>query len=164
MSSYLSSDIRLFDLLDLCSNSRADEIEQYEALIGPWDADVAANGFWMTPGPRFGLYDSEGYAVVIGGWMPVIEGVYQSWMVGREGGWDDHWRSITKACRKVMDFMFDVHGARRLQTSALESRERACEWYHRGLRMNYEGCSVGFGRGGENMVNYALAKEIRNGK
>ena len=36
----------MMDLLMLCSNARSDEIEQYEALIGPWNMDDAANGFY----------------------------------------------------------------------------------------------------------------------
>lgn len=149
------------DLLILCHNSRDDEIEQYEALVGPWNPDVAANEFWMNRGPKFMLALEEG-PLVAGGWMPVIDGVYQSWMVGHRKAWDTHWRSITKYTRKVMMGMFQQGVARRLQTSALEEREKARWWYEKGLKMKYEGTMYGFGFQGQNMVNYALLREDVN--
>jgi len=164
MSCFLTENVTLFDLLWLCSRAREDEIVQYEALVGPWNPDVAANEFWMNRGPKFAVIDEEG-PVVAGGWSPIIDGVYQSWMVGREGGWDKRWRSITKYSRRVMDAMLDKDGgiARRLQTSASESRSLACKWYEKGLRMKYEGRFENFGLNGEAMVNYALTKEQNNG-
>ncbi len=50
--------------------------------------------------------------------------------------------------------MFD-HGARRLQTTALADRAMACKWYERGLKMQREGVSRGYGPHGEDVVTYA---------
>lgn len=158
----MTSDVRLFDLLKLCYNSREDEVQQYEALIGPWSPDVAANEFWMNQGPKWLLYNEEG-PVVAGGYIPVISGVYQTWMVGTLEGWQQYWFSITRAVRKLQKIMLTEGYARRLQTSAIEERKMACHWYTKGLGLKYEGTMYQFGTNGENMVNYAILREDING-
>lgn len=158
----VTTDVRLMDLLYLCSRSRPDEVEQYEALVGPWNVDVAANEFWMNRGPKW-LMLGDKEPMFAGGWMPVIPGVYQSWMVGTVDGWETSWRSITKVVKRLMRVMLVNGQARRLQTSALEERKAARWWYEKGLGMKYEGTMYGFGLGGENMVNYGILKEDLNG-
>ena len=148
----------IYDILKLCSNARDDEIEQYEALIGPWNIDDATNGFYNRPGIKFALVNDDNIAICVGGWDHVIPGVWQSWMVGTNDYWDRYWRSITKYSLRTMDGLFR-DGARRLQTGALASRTRACEWYVRGLKMHPEGICEGFGLKGEDMATFAKLKE-----
>jgi hypothetical protein len=86
--------------------------------------------------------------------------VYQSWMIGTDASWDHHWRGITKSTRFVMDRLLlgvddEPAIARRLQTTALASRKKACEWYERGLKMQFEGTLRGFGIGREDVVVYS---------
>ncbi len=152
----------LMDLLRLCCDARQDEIDQYEALIGPWDYEQSALGFYTRSGIKFGLMNDEGDVVCAGGWEHVIPGVWQSWMVGTEDNWLKYWRSITKHSRLVMDALLD-DGARRLQTGALSSRTKACEWYVRGLKMKYEGTIENFGFNGENMDTFVRFQENHNG-
>jgi len=152
----------MMDLLRLCYDARQDEIEQYESLIGPWDYEEAAIAFHHRVGLKFGLMNNEGEVVCAGGWDPVIPGVYQSWMVGTDENWKRYWRSITKHSRIVMDALMK-DGARRLQTGALASRTRACDWYVRGLKMQYEGTCKNFGFKGEDMVTFVRLQETLDG-
>jgi len=150
----------MMDLLILCHGARPDEIEQYQALTGnAWTTDGVANENYNRPGVKFVLLDDD-RPIVAGGWDMVIEGVWQSWMVGTMENWETHWRSITKYTRTTMDLMFQ-NGARRLQTFATAERARACEWYVRGLKMEPEGVMRGFGANGEDMA--VFAKLVRNG-
>ena len=153
----------LIDLLSLCNDARQDEIEQYEALIGPWDPEVAAIAFFQRPGIKFGLVNDEGAVVCAGGWEEQIPGVWQSWMVGTDTYWKKYWRSITKASRLVMRGLLKDESVRRLQTSALANRSSACEWYARGLKMTYESTCKNFGFNGEDMDVYVRFKEPSHG-
>lgn len=139
----------------LCQDARPDEIEQYEALRGvEWDIDEIVVDLFRRDGMKFSLLDEAGNPVVVGGWEPVMPGVYQSWMVGTDASWDQHWRSITKQTRFVMDRLL-AGPARRLQTTALAKRTRACEWYERGLLMQREGILRNMAVTGEDVVIYS---------
>jgi len=153
----------LWHLVYLCENMRADEIEQYLALTGAekFDPAVAALGMgnMAAAGPAFSVVvkDDQGRQLPIsaGGYTEVIPGVWSSWMVGTQAGWDKHWRTITKATIWVIDFMFNDMGARRLQTNALASRNEACWWYEKSLKMLPEGVWARFGKNGEDVACFA---------
>lgn len=160
---------RLWHLLYLCENMRVDEIEQYMALSGAesFSPEVAAAGFYNTGGPMFSLIGKDGLPVVAGGYFQVVPGVWNSWMVGTKDGWANYWRSITKASRWMMDFMFQDMGARRLETSAITSRAEACWWFVKSLGMAEEGIRVGFGQKGEDVAIYGKlrpAEEVKDGR
>jgi len=156
-------DPTIMDLLALCYGAREDEIQQYEALIGTWDYEAAAIAFYQRPGIKFGLMNDEGIVVCAGGWEEQISGVWQSWMVGTSEFWKKYWRSITKHSRFIMDELLKNPDVRRLQTSALSSRKQACEWYMRGLKMQYESTARKFGFNGEDMDIFVRFKEPANG-
>lgn len=153
----------LWHLVYLCENMRSDEIQQYLALTGAetFDPGVAALGManMMATGPAFSVVvaDAEGrqLPVCAGGYTPVIPGVWSSWMVGTQVGWNRSWRTITKATVWAMEFMFNEMGARRLQTNALDSRDEACWWYQKSLRMIPEGVWAKFGKNGEDVACFA---------
>lgn len=140
-------------LMYLCRNARQDEIEQYEALMGPWDPSEAAAWMWDQGAIRIAGATPEGEPVAAGGWRTIIPGVYQSWMVGTQKGWDHHWPLIHRTTRWLMTQLEDQGGARRFQTSALVTRTKACEWYER-LGMKREGTMEGYGYGGEAIALY----------
>lgn len=148
----------ILDLLRLCLNARPDEIEQYEALIGEtWNAEAVAVDFFNRQGVKFVLLD-DNRPIGAGGYDLVIPGVWHSWMIGTPDNWEHHWRSITKYSRRVMEELFNG-GARRLQTCVLASRAKTCEWYTRGLKMQFEGSMRGFGMNGEDMAMFSRIKE-----
>lgn len=149
---------KAWHLIYLCERMRADEIEQYVALSGHdrYDPEAAMREFLNLPGHKFTVVEARsGLPAAAGGYHEVFPGVWQSWMVGTQQGWDTSWRSLTKATRWVMDYLFD-HGARRLQTNALASRTKAIEWYtHRhGLQMRPCGVWEGYGRNGEAVAHF----------
>lgn len=146
----------------LCERARPDEVDQYEKLIGePYDPDVAAAMF-LDAGPwRTAVLGKNGYPACAGGYRMVVPGVYQSWMVGTEIGWEEDWKEIHRATRWLMTALLDS-GARRLQTNALASRTEACAWYEK-LGMKLEGIATGFGTGGEDVAMYGLAR-INDGR
>lgn len=147
-------------LLYLCGVMRQDEIDQYVALTGAdrYDPEVAAKGFINTQGLKFTVLMRDNTPAAAGGYEEVMPGIWQSWMVGSQAGWDEQWRSITKATRWLMGGLFEM-GARRLQTNALASRTAAIEWYERGLGMVREGVWRKFGRNGEDVVAFACVRE-----
>lgn len=143
----------------ICSQMRADEITQMLAFTGEseYDHEVAARAFINKQGPKFTLVDNDRTPIIVGGYSPVIPGVWQSWMAGTDEGWKLHWRAITKSSRWLMDALFET-GARRLQTNALASRKEALQWYEKGLHLQYEGCWKEFGAGGEDVACYGLTR------
>lgn len=147
--------VTLLDLLKLACSARPDEIAQYEALVGKmWNVDEVANDHYSRGGVKFSLLDAAGEPVVCGGYDMVGPQVWQSWMIGSMEQWEKHWFAITRHTRHVMDDLL-ASGARRLQTSALASRAKACEWYTKGLRMEPEGIMRGYGVNGEDVATFA---------
>lgn len=147
----------LIDFLHLCSNAREDEVAEHEAIIGPWDPEVAATRFFNSEGLKFALYTDDAHPIIAGMWTPVIEGVWHGSMVGTQAGWDEHWRAITLEVNRLMRRILDT-GARRLSLTALASREKACEWYERGLKMQREGVVKSYGFDGQDAVRYARTR------
>jgi hypothetical protein len=145
----------MLDLLTLCSQARPDEIVQYEELTGEeWMIDAVANDFYNRMGVKFVLLDGD-RPIAAAGYYMLIDGVWESWMVGTMANWSTHWRSITKYSRKVMEIMFEQNNARRLQTCVMATRLKTCEWYVRGLKMHQECVLRKFGVTGEDMAIYA---------
>lgn len=139
----------------LCANMRADEIVQYEALTGyKFDPEVAAAHMIALPGLKFTVVGPDSIPAAAGGYHEIIPGVWQSWMVGTEEGWRTSWRSITKATLWLIEGLLE-QGARRLQTTALESRVQACEWYTRALGLKMEGVHRAFGANGEDVLAFS---------
>jgi hypothetical protein len=154
----------LYALIYLCENARPDEIVQHQAIVGRvWNPDDVANDHYNRRGVKFMLVGDDHVPIVAGGWDPVIEGVWHGWLVGTMVGWEKHWISITKECRRIMDSMLDK-GARRLQFSAITSRQQACKWYADGLKMQPEGVQRNYGFNGEDIVMYARVKERDHGR
>jgi hypothetical protein len=150
---------KLWQIEYLCESARNDEIEQYEALTGvEWDADRMAVDLFGRDGVRAVLLASSGEPIVAGGWQPVRPGCYESWMIGTYANWDAHWRAITRYSRRMMDVVLGAPENRRLQTQALASRVKACEWYVRGLGMHHEFTMPQAGAGGEDVAMFARLK------
>lgn len=148
----------MLDLLRICDQARPDEIAQYVALTGmEWSTDQVASDMFNKSGAKFVFLDDD-TPFCVGGWETVIDGVYQSWMVGTMHYWEKYWRSITKLSRQTMEFMFS-QGARRLQVCVDTKRTKTCEWYVRGLKLELEGVLYSFGINGEDMAMYVKFRE-----
>lgn len=161
----------LRDLIVLCAQMRPDEIEQYLAFheVDGWDFEEAAHRFYGLPGVKFSLLGPEGEPIVAGGYFRLHGNVWRSWMCGTMETWGAHWRSITEATRFVMECLLE-DGATRLETLVLESREKTCHWYEKGLKLEREGVLRGYGMRGENAVAYSrlatrtIPEEVRCGQ
>lgn len=149
----------LADVLRMAVGARADERAQWTAVTGDeWDADRIAVDHFTRAGIKYALVDeSTNEAIVVGGYSMIGPQVWQSWMIGTPENWEAHWFAITKHTRRVMDGLLKS-GARRLQTTALASRERAIHWYTKGLGMQQEGVMRGFGVNGEDVAIFARLK------
>lgn len=152
------------DFVWLCERMRADERDQHQALNGApvedYDPQIAARGMMVSQGPQFVLRGPGGFPIVVGGFQPAAVGVVQTWMIGTDEGWAQHWRAITKATRRCMSALFktspDIH---RIQTMALAERTAAHDWYVRGLGMTREGVSRCFTADGRDVVHFGLLRE-----
>jgi len=153
----------LVDFLTICKFARPEEIEQYEALTGlEWDVESVVNHLFNKPGLKFAIVEGN-VAITVGGWEPIISGVWQSWSVGTAKYWEKYWRSITKFSRRSADYVFAAEGTRRLQIAILASRTKPCEWCVRGMKFTYESTLRGFGVGGEDVAMYVRLKEQSDG-
>lgn len=146
------------DALAACGNCREDDRDQYERLTGmSYLPEIVAADIMQKNGAKWAA-EYNGTLFVIGGYEPLVNAVWQSWMVSTTEDWARNWRAITKVSRRAMDAMFDV-GARRLQTIVLASRAKTCEWYVKGLKMSLDGLLPGFGANGETAAIYSRVRE-----
>lgn len=146
----------LRDLIILCAQMRADEIEQWLALVDPepFDFERAAHWCYGLPGVKFSLFGADSQLLVAGGYFPMGNGIMRSWMVGTQASWDQYWRTITEATNFFMECLLE-DGYRRLETYALSSRELTGKWYTKGCKMQAEGVLRAYGNGGENVTVYS---------
>lgn len=153
----------VFDVGWLSQRMRADEIAQWCALTGmpEYNADLAARSVIATMGPLcFALLDEESLPVVVGGFVEDRPGVFQTWMLGTEAGWEKHWRAITRHSRRAIDHLLDSGRAHRVQTHALHSRTAALEWYERGLKMTREGTLRCYFANAQDAVVFSKVREV----
>lgn len=151
---------KLLDLVHVCRNMRPDEIEQTLAFgyADAYDPDSVASRLFNSPGPKVTLEGGDGLPAVCGGVMEVGPGVVSGWMVGTQEGWCQNWRAITKGTRRFHDALL-ASGVRRIELVALQSRQEACRWYEKGLKMQAEGVRRMYGKNGEDAVAYARVSQ-----
>jgi len=109
----------------------------------PWDVDEVAINLFNRGGMKWVLLEGD-TPVCAAGVSHVVNGVWESWMVGTMSNWDKYWRSITKYTRRIINEILKVE-ATRVQIYVLATRSKTCEWYIRGLKMKFEGRMHGFG-------------------
>lgn len=148
----------------VCASMRENEVRQLMAFSdgSEFDHEVAARVVINKPGVRFTVVDSSDSPLVVGGYMEVASGVWQSWMIGTDEAWRFHWRQITKASLWLKEKMFEG-GARRLQDSCLVEREDACKWIQ-AIGFRLEGVWKEFGINGEDVAFYAVTRSQHYGQ
>lgn len=131
----------LLDLLAVTTAARADERAEYEAMRGrPWDAQRIAADFYSRPDVvSVCLYDAADEPQAVAGFYLHEHGVWRAWMFGTDAGWATHWRSFTKAIRRVMGELLDSGQARVVELLTTTDREAAMRWYVDGLGLQREG-------------------------
>lgn len=149
----------LIDLIHVCRHMRPDEIEQSLAFgySDAYDADAEAVSLYRQGGPKLTVVGRDGMPAAVGGAMEVGPGVYHAWAAGTIEGWEAEWASITKATRRLFDSLLEG-SAHRIQVVALASREKACHWYTKGLKMQPEGVRRAYGRNGEDAIEFSRVR------
>lgn len=147
---------RFEDLLRVCGNLRAEEIEQNIALsdVDVLDPVELAIQHWQLSGIKVTIMKDD-QPLVCAGWIETSKGVWTSWMCGTQYAWDNHGVSITRISRRVMAMLIDS-GAKRLEGSCLEKRVKVCHWFQKGLKMQLEGVRRAAGKNGENLAEFAM--------
>lgn len=149
----------MMDFLKVCCRPQKDEVEQYKAMTGrEWDVDAAAVELYDRGGEKFVLLDDDDEPIAVGGFENTVGGVWETWMLCVDGVWEQYGAELTQACNDTIQAMLD-DGARRIQTTALLSRERACKWYVKGLRMKLESVADKFGVNGEDVACFVRFRE-----
>lgn len=145
----------LLDYVYVAQRLPEDQRRQWEALSDgtPFDPERMAVSLAARIGPKWVLFLPDSTPLAIGGYDMLREGVWQDWLIGTEDAWANHWRAITKHCRRVMDYMLR-HEAHRLQTIALADRFMAFKWFG-ALGLQLEGTLRGYGHNGEDCVIYS---------
>lgn len=145
----------LVDFIFICQKLPEDERRQYEALSDgvPYDSERHAIQLAASLGPRWALVKGDGQPLAIGGFSYIRPLVWQDWLIGTPEAWRDHWRSISKHCRRMMDRMLETE-AHRIQCVSLADRTAAHHWY-RVLGYEREGTLRAYGANGEDAVMFA---------
>lgn len=148
------------DVAILAPYMRPDEQAQMVALHGwaGFDPDAAARSIIAGMGSDcWALIGADRLPIAVGGFLPVRIGVLECWAIGTLEGWDRHWRSITKHCKREIRAALST-SAHRVQTVALASREAAHAWYRDGLGLQEEGRHAGFFANGEDGISFAITR------
>lgn len=150
-------DVSVIGLAYLAENMREDEKDQFCALTGAdvYDADDCARALVELQGIRFALIGDDNMPIIAGGFYETRPMVWQGWLAGTQAGWDKHWRTITKTCRKVMDNLLLSDRCHRVEIVALSSRTKAGSWYMKGLGYKFEGVQRSLFADGRDGATYA---------
>jgi len=148
------------DILSLLAVLPADEVEQYEAFTGvEFEHQDAAARAWLSTELRWAAADEKG-PLVVGGYVRMRPGVFQSWYIPHPRVWEDKdiGRPITRATRKVIQGMLTSGTAHRLETVVLSSRTKAQTWYPM-IGLKYESTLPRYGAHGEDAAMYVALRE-----
>ena len=119
------------DLVILSHSMRPDEKAQWCAVTGAaeYDADAAARMLAGLTGISYCLVGADGTPQVAAGFEQVRPKVWQAWMAGTLDAWRDHWKLLTRECKRRGDELLASGAANRLQILAMPEREAAHRWY-----------------------------------
>lgn len=147
----------LMDYAIVCHQLPEDQRRQWVALGSgqPFDSEEMALQLASRSDPAWTGIGLDGKPIFVGGFSYIRPGVWQDWLITTPEAWTDHWRAVSKVCRRMVDAMLE--DAHRIQCVALADRTRAHEWY-RVLKYEFEGVLHGYGAEGQDAVMYARVK------
>lgn len=141
------------DYMYICDNLPEDEMRQFVAMSGQnFNSDEAAISCHMASGPKWVMLDDDGRPLAVGGYAPVRQGVWQSWMLVPESSWESHGTEITEHVNTVRKQM--QKQGHRLQTLVLSDRAKARAWYGR-IGLEHEGTLRAYGANKEDFDMYS---------
>ena len=143
----------MLDLLVVSAQLPADEAHQIEAMSGaPHDIDRTAAICWNKNGPKF-RFVAGGQLIAVCGFEQVAPGVWHDWMMNTPASFGQHWFGMSRACRRLVDWLLEQPDCRRVQCYSMASREMAHKWY-RVLGYKREGVMAKWAANGEDVVVY----------
>ena len=146
----------LIEFLQVLHKLPQDEKDWWACTGGqPFDAQKAAAQMVVRDDPAWVLYADE-EPIAIAGFTEVRPGVWQDWMFSTPVAWTDHWREVSKQCRRGIDALLR-EGAHRVQCISLASRTEAHRWY-RVLGYELEGRLRAYGAGGEDALIFSKVR------
>jgi hypothetical protein len=152
----------VLDIYHIALRMRDDEQAQYLAWaqVEQYDPDEATRMVLSMMGEvNFALLDENGEAYCVGGFTESRPKVWQSWMMGTDDGWKNHWREITKASRRIMDTLLASDRCHRIHDYSLVTRTAAHRWYVKGLGMKFSHNEQKWFSDGQDAACYIRVKE-----
>jgi hypothetical protein len=151
----------MLDFLKIAARMPDDERKQIEAASGePYDIDGVAVGNYCAPGPKWVIKADE-VPLVVGGFVLQRRGVWQDFLLTTPEAWVDHWFSVTRVCRRLMDAMLQSGQAHRLQCIVpvlrMEGHPKLWGWYEV-LGYHKEGLHHGYYASGADAYSFARVK------
>lgn len=154
------TDTTLIDLLLVCKELPADEIEQIKAFSGNenFDPEDSAAQIYTSDRIKWTCRIKEtGEPLVVAGYFQVGVGVWRSYMLARELAWTKYGAEVTKHVNSVIESMAKQPNIR-LETICLASRKKARAWYER-IGLEYESTLRSYGANGEDAVMYVKTEQ-----
>lgn len=145
----------LQDYAYVAARMRDDERAQFCAMTGrpEYDSDLCARSAAGAAGPAWVYLDASDAPVLIGGFEPQRNGVYEGWHMAVTGAWEIHGHAFSRISIRLMRQLF-ANGAHRVQTCALRSRTQAHRWYE-AIGMHNEGLQARYFADGQDGVMFA---------
>jgi hypothetical protein len=155
------SDPTLLDFAMVANDMPDDERRQVEAFSGlAYDAQRIAADNFLIPGPKWVMKAGD-LPLCAGGYIQVRNGVWRDYMLTTAAAWaPEHWLSVTRFARKIMNSMFTAGVAHRLEcitTAERYARPELAKWY-KILGLHYEGTHHGYCASGADAVTLARVK------
>jgi hypothetical protein len=155
------SDPLLLDFVKICVLMPPDERAQIESFTGQdYNIDAVAIGNYMVQGPKWVIKDGNDNPLVVGGFSQQRPGVWRDYMLTTPQAWEaQYWLSVTRSCRRFMDYMLHSKQAHRLECIVprvrYESRPELARWY-KVMKYEVEGVRYGYCADGQDAI--ALAR------
>lgn len=144
-------------ILLVCQDLPESEQGVVAAINGtPFDADSAARQAINYHGPTW-CGAEGGTPLVVGGFIPLRQGVYRAWFYATNAAWERHGRDVSRIVRDLIASML-VEQAHRIEVVTLADRSHARRWYETlGLRL--EAVMPQYGAGREDAVMYVATRQ-----
>lgn len=153
-------------LEDICNNMRREEQLQHLAFMAAvegeplpdYNARAAFLAFAQQQGVAAYYLDDEMRPAATGGFVHSEQpGVWNTWMAGTDAGWANCWMDITRGTRFLIRQLMEG-GARRIETSVLDSRAAAQRWFVDFLGMQFEGRRRSYCVDGGDVLMYSITR------
>lgn len=156
------TDMTLIDVLDVCRDLPADELEQIKAFTGaPLDPESLAVNLAATQGPRWAIRAPDGEPLAVAGLQHLAGSTWRTFMLVKSKAWAKRPGEITRQTRELIRRVLEAASNVRLEVVCLARRRQAQNWYEK-IGLSYESTLHGYGTSGESAVLFVKVKGARN--